>query len=397
MPGPLDGFKVLDLSQVVSGPLATMLMADQGAEVIKVEPMTGFGDVTRVPAFQKGSVSAFYLNNNRGKRSLSLDISVDQGRAIVLDLAADADVFVENFRPGACDRLGLGYDDVKAVNPDIVYCSISGFGPTGPYADRPVLDPVIQGLAGVISRQLNPEIPFPDLIRNLYADKATALTVAQAVTAALLVRERSGEGQHIEVPMIDACMYFFWPDGMMDKTLLAEDITPGFLLSEVYNLTDTADGKIVYFVVNDAQRHGLYDALGHPEWKEDPRFCDMAAISVRENFAALGPLLADAFREITTEDVLAGLIEADVPCGPILDADEAIADPQVVHNGTLVLWEHEEAGTVRQPRPAARFEKTPASVAASGAGRGQHNDEILLEAGHDQSAIDALRADGVIF
>lgn len=396
MAGPLDGYKVLDLSQVVSGPLATMLMADQGAEVVKVEPLTGFGDVTRLPSFAKGGMPAFYLNNNRGKRSLGVDVTTDEGRQIVLDLAAEADVLVQNFRPGACDRLGLGYDDVKAVNDGIIYCSISGFGSTGPYAARPVLDPVIQGLSGVISRQLNPEVPFPDMVRNLFADKSTALTAAQAITAALLVREKGGGGQHIEIPMLDACLYFFWPDGMMDKTLMDDDATSGFLLSQVYNLTDTSDGKIVYFVVNDTQRHGLYDAVGHPEWKDDPRFCDMAAITVAENFETLGALLAEAFSSMTSAEVLAGLIEADVPCGPILDGDEVLVDPQVVHNGTLAEWDHPLAGRVRQPVPAARFEKTPATLAASGSLRGEDNDAILAELGRSSETIEALRSAGTI-
>jgi crotonobetainyl-CoA:carnitine CoA-transferase CaiB-like acyl-CoA transferase len=396
MAGPLDGYQVIDLTQIVSGPLATMLMADQGADVVKVEPLTGAGDVSRIPAFEKGGLSAFYLNNNRGKRGLGVDLASDDGRQILLDLAVEADVFVQNFRPGACDRLGIGYADVSAVNPDIVYCSISGFGPTGPYAARPVLDPVIQGLTGIVSRQVNPEIPFPDLIRNLYADKSTALTVAQAVTAALLVREKGGGGQHIEVPMLDACMYFFWPDGMMDITVLDDDASPGFLLSTVYNVTDTADGKIVYFVVSDAQRHGLYKALGHPEWKEDPRFCDTAAISDADNFRALGALLGEAFSQVSTENVIAKLIEFDVPVGPVLDAEQVLTDPQIEHNGTLVEWQHPDAGRIRQPRPAARFSKTPAKVAASAAHRGQHNDEILADLGRESSEIVRLREAGVI-
>jgi len=396
MPGPLDGYKVIDLSQVVSGPLATMLMADQGADVIKVEPLTGFGDVTRLPSFAKGGISAFYLNNNRGKQSLGIDITTDEGRQVILDLVAEADVFVENFRPGACERLGLGYEALSALNPNLIYCSISGFGPTGPYSGRPVLDPVIQGLTGVISRQLNPAIPFPDMVRNLFADKSTALTAAQAVTAALLVRERGGGGQRVEVPMLDSCLYFFWPDGMMDKTMVDEDASGGFLLSQVYNLTDTADGKIVYFVINDAQRHALYRAVGHPEWIEDPRFCDMAAMTNGENFEALGTLLAAAFTELNSADVLARLIEADVPCGPILDADEVITDAQVVHNEALVTWDHPLGGKVRQPRPAARFEKTPASLAASGSLRGADNNAILAALGRSDADIAALRDAGTI-
>ncbi|MDP6145265.1 MAG: CoA transferase, partial [Acidimicrobiales bacterium] len=354
MTGPLEGYKILDLTQVVSGPFATMLLADQGAEVIKVEPVTGLGDMTRLPSFDKGGIGAFYMNNNRGKQSLSLDLTHQEGREIVKELAKDTDVFIQNFRPGAVERLGLGYEDLKAINPDLVYISISGFGPTGPYSGRPVLDPVIQGVCGVISRQLNPQIPFPDLIRNLYADKSTALTVAQATTAALLVKERSGQGQLVEIPMVDACMYFFWPDAMMDLTMVDEDANGGILLSTVYNLTECSDGKIVYFAASDGQRAGVCAAVGHPEWAEDERFSSMAALAANpENFVILGEMLAGAFQLMTCDEAIEALIAADVPSGPVLTGEEAIRDPQILHNGTLVEWNHPDAGVVRQPKPAA--------------------------------------------
>jgi len=397
MAGPLQGYKVIDLTQVVSGPLATMLLADQGAEVIKIEPTTGLGDLTRLPSFDKGGIGAFYLNNNRRKKSLSIDLSGEDGRQIVLDLCADADVFIQNFRPGAIERLGLGYDKIKEINPDIVYVSISGFGPTGPYSDRPVLDPVIQGVCGVISRQLNPQVPFPDLIRNLYADKSTALTVAQATTAALLAKERGNGGQLVEIPMVDACMYFFWPDAMMDLTLTDEDANGGVLLSTVYNLTECTDGKIVYFAASDAQRAGVCQAVGHPEWAEDERFSSMQALAANpQNFILLGEMLAEAFLEMTCEEVIAALIEADVPAGPVLSGEEAVADPQVIHNETLVEWQHPDAGTVRQPRPAARFSKTPTDLNFSGAHRGQHNAEILGNLGYSSEQIETLQGSGVI-
>ncbi len=395
MPGPLSGVQVLDLSQIVSGPLATMILADQGADVIKVEPIAGVGDASRLPYFSKAGLSAFYLNNNRGKRCLAVDMASDAGREIVLEVAVKSDVVVQNFRPGVVERLGIDYDTVKELNNDIVYCSVSGFGSTGPYRERPVLDPVIQGLIGMISRQLNPEIPFPDLVRNLYADKSTALTAAQAITAALLVREQGGGGQHIEVPMLDAAMSFFWPDGMVDKTVLAADASPGILMSTVYNLTECADGKIVYFVATDQQRHGLFEALGHPEWIDDPRFRD-GAIADPENFATLGVLVANAFSAIAVTEALERLIAADVPCGPVLDAEEALVDPQVLHNETLQIWEHPLAGPIRQPRPAARFSATPATLAATASLRGADNDAILAELGRSAGDIASLRDAGII-
>ena len=397
MAGPLEGYKILDLTQVVSGPFATMLLADQGADVIKVEPVSGLGDITRLPSFDKGGIGAFYMNNNRGKQSISLDLSQDAGREVIKRLIKETDVFVQNFRPGAIDRLGLGYEDLVAINPNLIYISISGFGPTGPYSGRPVLDPVIQGVCGVISRQLNPQIPFPDLIRNLFADKSTALTVAQATTAALLARERTGNGQFVEIPMVDACMYFFWPDAMMDLTMVDEDANGGILLSTVYNLTECSDGKIVYFAASDGQRAGVCAAVGHPEWAEDERFSSMAALAANpQNFVILGEMLADAFLLMTCDEAIEALIEADVPSGPVLTGEEAISDPQIVHNGTLVEWEHPDAGIVRQPKPAARFSATPAEPKYAAAHRGQHNEETLLGLGYTNEEITQLKETGVI-
>ena len=397
MPGPLDGVKVVDLSQVVAGPFAAMLLADQGADVIKVEPTTGLGDLTRLPSFEKGGLGAFYLNNNRGKRCLSVDLTQDVAKQIVLDLCRDADVFIENFRPGATARLGLGYDEVTAVNPDVIYLSINGCGATGPYSSRPVLDPVIQGLCGIIDRQVNPQIPFPDMVRNLFCDKSTALQAAQAVTAALFAREKGAGGQFIEIPMIDAGMYMFWPDGMMDMTMLDDDASGGIRLATVYNLTECSDGKIVYFAASDAQRNGVSVALGHPEWAEDERFNSMLALAQNpENFVLLGEMLAEAFAALTCENALARLVEADVPCGPVLTAEESMVAPQIVHNETLIEWEHPAAGTIRQPRPAARFSKTPAAAGATASLRGGDNDSILADLGRSADDITALRESGAI-
>jgi len=396
MSGPLEGIRVVDLTQVVSGPLATMLLADQGAEVVKVEPSGIGGDVTRLPSFAKGGISALFVNNNRGKRSLAVDLTNDEGRQIIIDLVAKADVFIQNFRPGAIERLGLGYEELKAVNPELIYCSISGFGPDGPYSDRPVLDPVIQGLTSMVSRQLNPQIPFPDLVRNLVADKSTAFTSAQAITAALFSRERTGKGQYLQIPMLDSCLYFFWVDGMMDLTMMDEDVSPGLRLSQVYSITNTADGQLVYFAAHDKHRFGLLRALGRDELCEDERFSSLAAISNPENFAALGEIVAKEFEKVTNEEIIPKLIEHEVPCGPILDGEETIEDPQVVHNEVLRVWEHQEAGKIRQPVPAARFSETPAEMQETAALLGQHNDEILEELKRDRETIERLREEGVI-
>ena len=395
MPGPLHGYRIVDLSQIVSGPMATMLLSDQGADVVKVEPVDG-QDVLRRPTFSRGGLSAFFLNNNRGKRSLAVDLNRPEGRQVILDLAATADVFVQNFRPGVCDRMGIGYEDLRAVNPDLVYVSISGFGPTGPYADRPILDPVIQGLTGMVAYQVNPEIPFPDLVRNIVSDKSTALTVAQAVTAALLARERGAGGQHVEVPMIDATLFFFWSDAMVDLTMVGDGVTPGLTLAEVYRLTECLDGKLVYFAASTAHIHGVSTAVGHPEWCEDPRWCLEGFTEDPQNLLDYGKMTADAFASMSVADALAGLADGDVPSGPILEKAEVLDDPQVRHNESIVTWEHPEAGTIRQARPGARFSGTPAEMRLHASAKGFDTDEILAGIGRNAEEIRALRADGTV-
>lgn len=398
MSGPFDGIRILDFSQVVSGPFATMLLADQGADVIRLEPIPGSGalDSMRMPVFEKGGISSLYANTNRGKRAITVDVRTDEGRAIALELAAQADVVVQNFRPGAADRLGVGYDAVRTVNPNAIYVSISGYGPSGPYADRPVYDPIIQGLSGVVVRQTNPEVPIPDLVRNLIADKTTALTVAQAVSAALFHRERTGAGQHVEVPMIDAFLYFFWPDGMMDQTMLDEDVTGGFLLSTIYSLQPTSDGHLIYFTAAENQRLNLYRALGHPEWAEDERFATLLASASPENREKLGALLNNAFLELTTEEAMKRLVEHDVPCGAIVDPARVPDDVQIVHNEIIETWTHPDAGRIRQPRPAARFSASPAKLRASASAMGADNDAVLAELGRSAEDITTLREKGVI-
>ena len=395
MPGPLHGYRIVDLSQIITGPMATLLLSDQGADVVKVEPVDG-EDVIRRPNFARGGFSAFFLNNNRGKRSLAVDLHSQEGRQIILDMVATADVFVQNFRPGVCDRMGLGYEDLRTVNPDLVYVSISGFGPTGPYADRPVLDPVIQGLTGMVAYQVNPDIPFPDLVRNIVSDKSTALTVAQAITAALLARERGAGGQHVEIPMLDATLFFFWSDAMIDLTMVGDGVTPGLMLAQLYRLTECLDGKLIYFAASTAQLHGVSTAVGHPEWCQDPRWCLEGFVEDPQNALDYGQMTAEAFASMSVADALAGLAAGDVPSGPILERSEVLDDPQVLHNGSVVTWEHPEAGTVRQARPAARFSETPGEMRLSASAKGQDTDEILAGIGRTGEEIRALRDGGVV-
>ena len=395
MTKPLEGVRVVDLSQITSGPFGTMVLAEQGADVVKVES-PNIGDLARWAPGSRNGVSSFVLNQNRGKRSIAVDLQHEEGRSVALDLMAGADVVVQNFRPGVVEHLGLGYDDARARNAGVIYVSISGFGPDGPYADRPALDPVIQALAGIVHRQQSEAIPLPDLVRNIFIDKATSLTVAQSACAALLRRTRTGEGDHIVVPMLDVGLYFFWPDGMMDMTFLGEGIDAGPRIVDLYQITHCADGQLVYYVATDSQREGLYRAVGHPEWSDDPRFGSTVALLQEGNREALGRLLEAAFGAMSLAEVLERLHEGSVPAAPVLEPEQVFEDPQVVHNGSLRTWDHPIAGRVRQPRHPVRFESSPTPVPEQVPGLGEHTDEILAEVGRTEADIASLRAAGTV-
>ena len=392
---PLDGVRVVDLSQLTSGPLATMVLAEQGADVVKVEP-PGLGDLFRLSAFSRGGFSALLLNHNRGKRGICVNTATDEGRAVVVDLMAGADVVVQNFRPGVVDRLGLGYDDIKAHNPRVIYVSISGYGPTGPYANRPVVDPIIQALTAIVARQQSEAIPLPDLVRNIVVDKATALTVAQAISAALYHRERTGEGDHIVVPMLDVGAYFFWPDGMMDHTLLGDGVAGGPRIADTYALTQCADGQLIYYAPTNDMRLRLYRVLGHPELCDDPRFNDITGLMADDNFVILGGILVGEFEKRSVDELVASLVEAEIPVARILQPEEVFDDEQFIHNETFVTWEHPQAGTVRQPRHPVRFASGETPVPESVPGLGEHTDEILAELGRTAEQIAQLRQAGAI-
>ncbi len=392
MPGPLEGIRVLDLSQVVSGPLATQMLAEQGAEIFKIEPLDGELVRTTGP----DHIWGLYANCNRGKRCLSVDLEVPEAVSLVLKLAATCDVFVENFRPGVTERLGLGFDAVRARRPDIVYCSISGFGPDGPYADRPVLDPVIQAICGMVAGQASESLPFPDLIRTLVADKATAYTAAQAVTAALFARERGHGGQLLEIPMLDASLAWFWPDGMSDLTHLDATMAP-VRVCDRYLLVDTLDGQIVYFIATDRQVRAMWRSLGRADLLDDPELSRIRPITLdpalaqKANEAILGGIA-----KLTTAETVQRFNAEGIPCGQVLGRSEVLRDPQVIHNETIVEWEHPLGGAMRGPRPPVRFAQTPAQFLPDVATTGAHSEQILRELGCDDERIAELRRKGAI-
>ena len=271
MPGPLSGYRVVDLTAMISGPLATMLLADEGADVVKVENPAG-GDHTRVVSSRRGGFSASFLNNNRNKRSLALNLKDPRGLEVLMRLIEGADVFVQNFRPGVALRMGLGEEAVRKVAPAIVYVSISGFGERGPYANKPVFDPLVQALSGLTTVQAGSDEVRPRLVRTILPDKLTGITAAQAITAALLARERTGEGQHVRLSMLDSVIAFLWSSDMSNQTFVGHEALQQKAQSFIDLIYETEDGYISVAVQTDRQWASLSSALERPQWLEDPRF-----------------------------------------------------------------------------------------------------------------------------
>jgi crotonobetainyl-CoA:carnitine CoA-transferase CaiB-like acyl-CoA transferase len=256
VPGPLDGIRILDLSAVVSGPLAAALLADQGASVLKIEP-PGRGDVLRWVGSSRGGMSATFHLNNRGKRSLALDLSKPRGLAILERLVPEADVLIQNFRPGVAERMGFGWERLHALNPRLVYLSISGFGSAGPGAQKRAYDNVIQVHSGMNDAQRDPRTGEPQPLRQLLCDKLTAITAAQAVTAALFARDRQGEGQHIELSMLDAAIGFLWPDSAEEHAFVGEGVELRPSPGSNYSLMRLRDGWGTATPLTDAEFQGL--------------------------------------------------------------------------------------------------------------------------------------------
>ena len=361
MPGPLEGFTVVEACQMVAGPLAGTLLADLGAEVIKIEAPNG-GDRMRYQGHRVGSIGAMWAGVNRGKRSVVLDLQQPEGVQAFRDLIARSDVFIQNFRPGVVERLGIDEPALRALRPDLVYVSVSGFGETGPYIDQKSYDYVIQALSGM---------------------------------AALIARLRGHGGQHVRLSMIDTALAFLWPDGMMQHTLLDEGrYAPGPHMADGYRVRRTSDGHLALMATSDRQFPGLCAALGTEAWLADPRFATMAAREA--NVAALDDLIEAEVAKHDSASLVARLHAHDVPCAVANPIDRVHLDPQVVHNQILVEHERPWLGNVREPRPPARYSATPTALGRHAPKLDEHTDEVLAELGRTPEQIADLRTRGIV-
>jgi len=392
MSGPLTGIRVIDLTSMLSGPAATMMLGDQGADIVKVESPSG--DQVRSMQRSDDGIPPTFYSINRSKRSIVLDLKQDSGREVLRRLVEDADVFVQNFRPGVIERMGFGEDEVRKIKPDIVFVSISGFGESGPYSHQRVYDPIIQALCGLADVQADRDTGRPKMVRTVIPDKTTAVTAAQAITAALFHRERTGEGQHVRLSMLDTMVAYLWPEAISGLTFMDREIDPAKGQMGLDLVFETQDGFISAGAVSDDEWQGMCRALNRPELIDDPRFATASARVENNNERRV--LMSAEIAKWPRAEILERLKAEDVPSAPILKRREILDDPQIIENGTIVEDEHPGVGRVRQPRPAARFDKSPSGIQRPAPRLGENTREIMAEAGFHDGDIDGLIDGGII-
>lgn len=387
--GPLAGYRVLELTTTVSGPMAAMTLADQGAEIIKVEPPFT-GDTARFLGPARNGMAAMFATVNRNKKSVCLDLKDDDERAIFLDLVRTADALIENYRPGVLDRMGLGYDALSAIRPELVYASITGYG-HGPYENRRVFDPLIQATAGTAAAQGGDD---PQNVRTIIFDKVTALTTAQGVTAALLEREHTGQGQHLPITMLESALSYQWPDVMWSRTYVGDGVSPGpGELANWFPTFQAKDGPVSIILVSDGAIE-LFSIWREASLHTDPRFATPALreANIDDLVTEVNALIAD----VSVEEVCDTLDAFGVPVAKVNTLDNLFDDAQVQHLGAVIETEHPDGGPMRIARPPVPFggvRDTAETFPAKHAPRlGEDSADVLGELGVDGDTIARLLA-----
>ena len=389
---PLESVTILEFSTMITASLASMMMAEQGARVIKVEPME-MGDPMRYIGARKADISALFANCNRGKESLRIDLKSAEGVETIKAMIPAVDVVIHNFRPGVMDKLGLGSECLRSINPKLIYTAISGFGTKGPLSGAPAYDPMIQAHAGVAAAQGRGDQPA--FMRTLLCDKITGYTACQAVTSALFMRERVGEGQHLDLSMIDSGLFFIFLDGFQNDTLLSDDHERGPMLIDIlYDPWLCSDGSVIISLGSYEIQRRFLTAIDMSQLLEDPRF-DSFENQIR-NIRELKALVAPRCAALTCDDMVDRLRLADVPCAKVMTREEVLSQEQLAANGTVEIYDHPVAGLSRRVLSPPLFGGERLDPGSGAPTHGQHTDSVLQSFGLSGERVQYLRNKAVI-
>ena len=393
--GPLVGMKVLEMAQIMAGPTCGMMLADMGADVVKVEKLPGGDDSRSYREPLVNGVSGPFMILNRNKRGIALNLKQAQGREILTSMAKQSDVLIENYRKGTLEKLGVGYDVLSAANPGLIYCAISGYGRSGPYADKGGFDLIAQGFAGLMSVTGEPGGP-PVKTGNSVADMNAGILAVAGITAAYVHKLKTGQGQIVETSLMEAALQ---QTGWHAATYFATGESPGptgsaHLLSAPYQAFPTRDGWVNIGGANQANWERVATVLGHPEWRDDPRF--LTNTDRMQNLPALVDAMSAILKERDKADWIAAFDAAGVPAGPVHSIGEALTHPQTLARNMVVDLVHPQAGETRAIGCPIQFSKTPTQVKRPAPLLGEHSRELLREYGYDDKQIDGFAAMGVI-
>jgi crotonobetainyl-CoA:carnitine CoA-transferase CaiB-like acyl-CoA transferase len=392
--GPLGGLKVIELAHIMAGPICGQLLADMGADVIKVEKVPGGDDTRRMVPPEVDGESAAFMILNRNKRGTAINIKTEAGKAVLLKMLDTADVVIENYRPGTMQRLGLGYETLRERNPGLIYCQITGFGVTGPYADRAGFDLIGQGISGLMSVTGEGAGRPPIKAGVPVGDVGAGILATVGILAAYIYRLKTGNGQLVDTSLLEASVF---NTAWVSAIFLATGISPGALgsahpMAAPYQAIETSDGWVNIGAANQANWLRLVEVIGKPELAQDARFLNNP--DRMENLPVLIEILSDSFRQSPTSDWLARLEAAGIPAGPVLSIGDMLKDPQVLARDMVVEVEHSHLGPVKALGSPVKFSHTPTEIRRGAPLLGEHSREILAEYGYSETDIDALVAAG---